>query len=246
VSLLLLLFCGTLYAAAPASPQPAIVVIPVADVWSRPLVNGEPPTDDLRETQVLNGEKVLIHESSGAWVRIEAPAQQEFTHHGIWEGYPGWVLAASLSLKPQSQKETYRPPEDILQFAESKKGLPYCWGGMSTTCGFDCSGLVHLAYRTHGLEIPRDAHEQWMKAKSILRTQLKPADLIFSAKAVAPKKITHVALYAGDGMIIEAPQTGMVVRKISFKDKYGKNLSEVESGDRVGDRIIYFGTFQNH
>ncbi len=82
-----------------------------------------------------------------------------------------------------------------------------------------------------------------MKAKPIKRDQLKPADLIFSAKADSPKKITHVALYAGDAQIIEAPQTGMVVRKISFKEKYGKDFSEVESGDRVGERVVYFGSF---
>ena len=82
-----------------------------------------------------------------------------------------------------------------------------------------------------------------MKAKAIKRAQLKPADLIFSAKADKPKKITHVAFYAGDGQIIEAPQTGMVVRMISFNEKYGKDLSEVESGDRVDERVVYFGSF---
>ena len=84
-----------------------------------------------------------------------------------------------------------------------------------------------------------------MKARPIKRAELKPADLIFSAKAENPKKITHVALFAGDGLIIEAPQTGMVVRKITFKEKYGKALDEVESGDRVGDRVIYFGSYLN-
>lgn len=93
------------------------------------------------------------------------------------------------------------------------------------------------------MTIPRDAHEQWMKAKPIKRAALQPADLIFSAKADNPKTITHVALYAGDGLIIEAPQTGMAVRKISFKEKYGKALDEVESGDRVGERIVYFGSY---
>jgi len=82
-----------------------------------------------------------------------------------------------------------------------------------------------------------------MKAKPITRAEIKPADLIFSAKADYPKKITHVALYVGDGQIIEAPQTGIVVRKISFKEKYGKEITEVESGDKVGERVIYFGSF---
>jgi cell wall-associated NlpC family hydrolase len=112
----------------------------------------------------------------------------------------------------------------------------------------------------NGVVIPRDAHEQWMKAKPIRRSELKPADLIFSAKADNPKTITHVAIFVGyesphpplspiggegvvDGLIIEAPQTGMVVRKIPFKEKYDKELSQVESGDQVGERVIYFGSY---
>jgi hypothetical protein len=112
----------------------------------------------------------------------------------------------------------------------------------------------------NGITIPRDAHEQWMKARPIKRAELKPGDLIFSAKAEKPKIITHVTIFAGfepphpplspgggegvvDGLLIEAPQTGMVVRKISFKDKYGKALEAVESGDPVGERVLYFGSF---
>jgi len=134
-------------------------------------------------------------------------------------------------------------------------GQPYLWGGLSPETktlkvkegqpkhGVDCSGLTHLVYRKSSMIIPRDAHEQWMKAKPIKRSELKLADLIFSAKADNPKKITHVALYAGEEQIIEAPQTGMVVRKIPFKEKYGKELNKVESGDTVGDRVIYFGSY---
>jgi hypothetical protein len=83
--------------------------------------------------------------------------------------------------------------------------------------------------------------DQFMQSEKIKRSELQPADLVFSAKADKPQKITHVALYAGNGLLIEAPQTGMSARRIPFKDKFGEELSKVESGDRVGDRVIYFG-----
>ena len=250
-----------------AQPQQAVVIVPVADVWSRPIATGEKPADELRETQVLLGEKVLIHESSGTWALIEAIEQPEFTHHNRWEGYPGWVLANAVKpthFSAESKKTIGRPylqesdksleapglihlehiiPDDILTFSKKTIGTPYLWGGLDVDRGLDCSGLVHLAYRLQGIEIPRDSFEQWMKAKPLKRSLLNPADLIFSAKAENPKKITHVALYAGDGWIIEAPQMGMAVRKVSFKEKYGKELKDVESGDHVGDRYIYFGSF---
>jgi cell wall-associated NlpC family hydrolase len=224
-----------------AQPEPAVVVVPVADVWNRPLAADEKPADGLRETQVLFGETVLIHESSGSWARIEAIEQPEFTHHNKWEGYPGWVLKTALG-PPRADSQPKQNSGNILNFAAAARGTPYLWGGLSAQ-GYDCSGLIHLAYRLHGIKIPRDAHEQWMKATPIKRVQLKPADLVFSAKADNPKKITHVALYAGDGQIIEAPQTGMAVRKISFKEKYGQPLEKVESGNQVGDKIIFFGSF---
>ena len=93
------------------------------------------------------------------------------------------------------------------------------------------------------MTIPRDSYEQWMKAKRIQRAQIEKGDLIFTSKVKNPKKITHVALYAGDNQIIEAPQTGMLVRRIAFEEKYGAPIDQVESGDIVGERVIYFGSF---
>jgi hypothetical protein len=243
VSLLFLLLFAALSPAFAAESQPAVVIVPVADVWSRPLTSGEKPADNLRETQVLFGEKVLIHESSGPWILIEAVEQPTFRQHNRWEGYPGWVRANEVS-KDMGLLALEDLPYDknILASAQKLIGIPYLWGGLSKK-GLDCSGLTHISFRAQRVQIPRDAHEQWMKAIPIKRAELKPADLIFSAKADNPKKVTHVALYAGDGQIIEAPQTGMVVRKISFKEKYGKALDEVESGDKVGERVIYFGSY---
>jgi len=282
-----------------AEPQQAVVISPVADVWREPTADLSKLTDDKRETQVLFGEKVLIHDSSGPWIRIEAVEQPTFRQHNKWEGYPGWVFRSAVSRAPYTSSWQLSDKRweffdknggelplgakisvsmrsaplpnlaatrveigvDILKTANLLIDVPYVWGGLtpgnpppSPTAspleggegikyGVDCSGLVHLSYRVNGMTIPRDAHEQWMKAKPIKRAALQPADLIFSAKADNPKTITHVALYAGDGLIIEAPQTGMAVRKISFKEKYGKALDEVESGDRVGERIVYFGSY---
>jgi len=227
------------FAAAAPLTQPAVVIAPVVDVWSEPNDDPAQLTDDKRETQLLFEEQVIIRESSGSWVRIEAPGQPEFSHHNHWEGYPGWIQNRFL----------WQPAKDsdfraaLIDAAQQMLGTSYVWGGLSPGHGLDCSGLVHLTYRINGLKIPRDAHEQWMKATKIKRAQLLPGDLIFSAKVAEPQKITHVAFYAGNAQIIEAPQTGLQSRTISFEEKYGAPLKSVESGQTVGERVIYFGRY---
>lgn len=242
----------------------AVVAVPAADVWSEPAGDPAQRTDDKRETQVLFGERVLVHESSGIWARIEALEQPEHTHHDRWEGYPGWVAKDALAplhgMKERARTAPANHPDPrraILAAAVAYRGIPYVWGGLtpnlaagasarispSMRYGVDCSGLVHIAYRINGIQIPRDAHEQWMKATPIQRDQLQPADLVFSASANKPEKVTHVALYAGGDRLIEAPQTGLSVRLIRARKKFGRPLSRIESGDVVGDRVIYFGRY---
>jgi cell wall-associated NlpC family hydrolase len=81
-----------------------------------------------------------------------------------------------------------------------------------------------------------------MKARRLEPKDLKPADLIFIAKAGNPNKIVHVALYAGREEMMEWPQTGERIRKISFQKKFGVSLNEMKDGMRISDRVIYFGT----
>lgn len=163
-------------------------------------------------------------------------------------GQVGWVEAKGL--RPLADQNRFSRQE-VLDAAKRLLGTTYVWGGLSPSdtaeqillSGVDCSGLVHLSYRVNGIRIPRDAQEQYMRAQKIKRSQLQPADLIFSAASKNPQKITHVMLYAGKDFVIEAPQTGMKVRQITLKEKWGRPLRQLESGDTVKDRVIFFGRF---
>lgn len=183
------------------------------------------------------GAKVSVLRHSGNWAEID-----------LLDGPTGWVPIATLGpIVPRKTEERRRAA--VLKTARKFLGDPYLWGGRSPATldslvrlsGVDCSGLVHLSLSVNGLSAPRDAHEQWMKAIRIQRKDLKPGDLIFSASAKTPTKITHVAFYTGHGRILEAPQTGLVVREITFRQKFGQDLRTVESDAKVGDRVIYFG-----
>ncbi|MEM6699293.1 MAG: C40 family peptidase, partial [Bacteroidota bacterium] len=103
--------------------------------------------------------------------------------------------------------------EQILQNAQQHLGRPYLWGGTSGK-GMDCSGFTKTVFYNNGLMLPRDASQQvhvGIELKQDTTWQnLLPGDfLFFGRKATLEKKerITHVAIYMGDGKIIHSAGT---------------------------------------
>jgi len=92
--------------------------------------------------------------------------------------------------------------------AESQIGVPYVWGGESPGQGFDCSGLVQWAWRQAGVDLPRTAAAQYGAVAHIPLSDLQPGDLLFWGYG----GISHVGMYVGGGDIINAPETGELVR----------------------------------
>ena len=92
-------------------------------------------------------------------------------------------------------------------------GLPYLWGGTSGF-GFDCSGLVYSVYARYGVDLPRDAADQQHAGKPVALDELKPGDLLFFAGPGGKGPADHVAIYVGDGRVIDAPYTGASVELV--------------------------------
>jgi cell wall-associated NlpC family hydrolase len=89
-------------------------------------------------------------------------------------------------------------------------GTPYVWGGATPTSGFDCSGLVQFVYAQLGIALPHYAASQFALFAKLDASQLEPGDLVFfEPLADGPG---HVAIYAGNDTIIEAPHTVALVR----------------------------------
>ena len=346
-----------------------VVIDPVVDIRREPIeAAGDYTCDDLQETQVLYNEALLYREEVEGWYYAEAVEQKKLTRNCVWQGYPGWIQKASVTLtdrpvrhditvknsyaliredpstesdvllvlplgtrlvvKESTHDEYYQvlladgqagwidrvdvigsgamPAERVLRenvvvTAKLFLGVPYLWGGRSmpiaesgeriadsvkqkpearsqktevsvqssklkvnskfkvqnskllaprstlhaprsALAGVDCSGLTNLVYRVNNIDIPRDAHDQWVDAEKITHDQLKPADLLFVSAEDRKNQITHVMLYIGGKCFIEAPETESMVHIRTFQEKFGMDLTELsKQGFVINKKQIYFG-----
>jgi cell wall-associated NlpC family hydrolase len=108
-----------------------------------------------------------------------------------------------------------------LQFALAQRGDWYVWSteGPDT---YDCSGLMYAAYHSVAagnyplMRVSRDQYSQTDK-KTVDRYSLLPGDLLFFSSTSSWEQIHHVAMYAGNGMMVEAPRTGLKVRLVPVR-----------------------------
>jgi peptidoglycan DL-endopeptidase CwlO len=106
-----------------------------------------------------------------------------------------------------------------IAYAEQQLGKPYQWGATGPDA-FDCSGLVMMAYRAAGINIPRTSEAQWAFGPRFASSQAQPGDLVFFAGADGtPAAPGHVGLVIGNGLMIEAYATGFPVRIAPYGDR---------------------------
>jgi peptidoglycan DL-endopeptidase CwlO len=111
---------------------------------------------------------------------------------------------------------------DAIQWALTQQGKPYQWGALTThQNSFDCSSLMLQSYRSVGITLPRVSRDQYRSGAMLPIEQAQPGDLLFWAYDTSnPTTIHHVAMYLGDGKIVEAQQTGVPVhiRPVEFTE----------------------------
>ena len=110
--------------------------------------------------------------------------------------------------------------EYVIQRAMAQRGVPYSWGGGnaagkstgidsgSGTVGFDCSGLMLYAFAGVGIKLDHYTGSQYNAGRKIPSAQARRGDMLFWG----PNASQHVALYLGNGEMLEAPYTGSVVK----------------------------------
>ena len=121
----------------------------------------------------------------------------------------------------------------VIARAESQIGVPYAWGGGDANgptkgirdggvadshgdynkVGFDCSGLTLYAFAGAGMSLPHFTGYQYNQGEKIDPQEMERGDLIF----YGPSGNNHVAIYQGNGMMIEAPQSGETVASVPVR-----------------------------
>ena len=113
------------------------------------------------------------------------------------------------------------PPPDskaniAIRTAMSYIGTWYQWGGASKS-GVDCSGLIMLAYDAAGIYFPHYSGGQYLDTERVPLVDIEPGDLLFYGY----DGDQHVAMYVGDGKMIEAEMTGTQVHVVPVRLGYG-------------------------
>jgi cell wall-associated NlpC family hydrolase len=134
------------------------------------------------------------------------------------------VMVAGCATKPDypprntaTGSEIIRPQHPGVSIASSLVGAPYRYGG-STPRGFDCSGLVYYSYRKAGIHVPRTTNSQMMHARPVPLRHIQAGDLLFFK--LDRRSVSHVGIYAGNGVFIHSPSTGKRVSFTSMSDPY--------------------------
>jgi cell wall-associated NlpC family hydrolase len=130
---------------------------------------------------------------------------------------PRWLDARTVAVYEKPTDIPHPTGADLVRYAAEFVKVPYLWGGRAGF-GFDCSGFTSTIYQVHGITLPRDADAQAADShgRPVDNSSLQPGDLLFyshgSKDPGNPDAIYHVAMYSGNGKMIEAFDSTTPVR----------------------------------
>lgn len=154
-----------------------------------------------------------LHEEEGNSETVAEVLPDVESAEEVTEQAQASVAAVSDAVSDASQIEA------VIARAQSMIGTPYVWGGGDangpttgvdggTVAGFDCSGLVLYAFAAAGVALPHYTGYQYQRGTQVPASEAQRGDLLFWG----PDGNQHVAIYLGDGTMIEAPRSGQNVR----------------------------------
>lgn len=120
----------------------------------------------------------------------------------------------------------------IIDFAKSRLGVPYVYGGRDWDKGMDCSGLTMLVYQKVGITLPPTSETQSNAVKKVSKEEAKKGDLVFWGPAGSSH---HVAIYSGDNKVFEEPEPGKSCQEVPLYGDYWIGTLDGLGSDEGGD-----------
>lgn len=166
------------------------------------------------------------------WQRAEAAAQRA-REQAARDAAAARSAAAGPAIGSGPGRVGGDAVQRVIDRAMAQLGIQYVWGGGNrrgastgipdglgsplNRIGFDCSGLMLYAFGAAGIGLPRVAENQYNAGRHVPLSDLRPGDMIFWQNP--PEPIHHVAMFIGNGQMIEAPYTGANVRIVPLRTK---------------------------
>lgn len=138
---------------------------------------------------------LTIHSATGNWYEVSTQA-----------GLKGYVYQDYV-LEYVPSKSASGKASDVIEYAKKFIGTPYRYGGTSLTSGTDCSSFTQQVMAPFGVSLPRSSSSQYGVGQTVAKSDLQPGDLVFYGYS---GRVSHVAMYIGDGQVIHATTTSGV------------------------------------
>ena len=154
----------------------------------------------------VNSRDLYILGMNHDWYRIKTGNQE------------GWVEKKDINLSNQDFVPYSKVlGEEIVEYGKLFIGTPYVWGGNDLKRGVDCSGLTKKVFEGFDINISRLSYTQVKDGKEVQKSELRPGDLVFfDTSGENNKQISHVGIYAGNGLFLHADCTkGVTISSLS-------------------------------
>jgi peptidoglycan DL-endopeptidase CwlO len=166
----------------------------------------------------IRGQELGLPDASGVLVsapKADAAQLRNAVRHVVGKHARAWLLRQMIVIRDAGEFMTRLQINTILRTAASRVGTPYVWGATGPN-SFDCSGLGQWSFAHAGIRMPRVSQQQFFTGPHVPYTAARPGDLLFwHYDPTDATNVDHVAIYAGNGMMLVAPHTGDFVKYVA-------------------------------
>ncbi|CAM3226676.1 C40 family peptidase [Brevibacillus invocatus] len=183
----------------------ARVVADVLHVRNTPSLEGE------IVGKLYYGSRVELIEPGAEWTKIRYEQEESYVASEFLKG---------MERRSNDSKDddlSVKKLDELEEIVQPLLKVPYVLGG-TTTNGFDCSGFTSYVFAQMGVTLPRTSDEQFLGGEVVDLEDAKPGDLLFY-DALNKGRVSHVAIYLGDDMIVHANGDDVRYGKMEYMNK---------------------------